>query len=342
MATKTTATGKALESYIQDVLNRAKSGATAAGQAGYPAESALTQSYYAGIPSLYMYGDAAQAEALKRMSDVYGGYGAAGEYAPGQFDMADYTAQNIQKRMSPYEELVAQRMKARAEQAYKEGRGQRETEAIRAGAFGGSGMAIREAMAERDYLDRLKDMDAESLQKAFESGSGLYSKEMADRLAAQQAFEQSRQFGAGLGLDALRGQATAAESQANLAEQQKRMQLANLAAQQQAGAQQEQYALGKQEYPLTLAQKQANVIPSAAGTAATTVDKTSTMQNILGGLSAGAGVLQGLGGLSGIKSMFSSPSIYRDGGLVPHEFYYRYNGGGLADLEPEYYDGYER
>ena len=69
------------------------------------------------------------------------------------------------------------------------------------------------------------------------------------------------------------------------------------------------------------------------------------MQNILGGLSTAAGVVSGLGGLSGLSGAagsfmsgmnpFGGFGVYRDGGLV-------YRGGGLADLEPEYYNMYER
>lgn len=381
MATTTTGYGKDLQSFIQDYLDRATKGAKAAQEAGYPAESPYTRAYYEGIPSLYMYGDADQAEALQRMGDLYGAYGAAGQYNktdfgdigqmyqaagqydPTQYEMADYTAQNIKQRMNPYEELVADRQRARLKKAYDEGRGEREATAARAGAFGGSGAAIQEELARRNYLEQMADMDATSLQNAFESGAGLYGKELADRLAAQQATEASRQFGkqtefSGLeGLmgarqqtaaqeaaakeaqfTGLQGQAGAATSQAQMAEQQKNMQLANLAAMQAAGQQKEERALAQAQYPLGIAGMQANLLaPLSGGTSQVpvTTQKTSTLQNILGGLSAGAGVLQGLGGIKGI---FGGAG----GGVVPYGLNYSYRGGGLADLEPQYYDGYER
>lgn len=403
MATTTTSTGQSIESYIKDALDRAQKGAQAAIEAGYPPESALTKSYYAGIPSLYMYGDPEQMQALQRAGDLYGAYGeaggydktqfgdigqmyqAAGQYDPTQFQMADYTARNIQERMSPYEELVAGRAKRRLEEAYQEGRGQRELEAIRSGAFGGSGSAIREELARRQYMEQLADENARSLQGAFESGAGLYSKEIADRLAAQQATEASRQFGkktelSGIeGLLAARqqdaaqtaaakeaefaglsGQQEAARQQALMAEQRKNMQLTNLAAQQTGGQQQEERALAQSQYPLNIAGMQANVLSPLSGgvsPVSTSAQKTSTTQNILGGLATAGTVIQGLGGIDGIskgisavKGLFGAAggvvpdglSRYAGGGLIPYGIPpYGYRGGGLADLEPEYYF-YER
>lgn len=384
MATKTTTYGKDLEAYIKDMLDRAKKGAAAAQQAGYPAESQFTKAYYSGVPSLYMYGDEAQQEALQRMSDLYGAYGqagqydktsfgdigemyqGAGEYDPTQYQLSDYTAQNIQQRMNPYEELVANRQRARLQKAYDEARGQREAEAARAGAFGGSGAAVQEELARRNYLEQMADMDAQSLQNAFESGAGLYSKEMADRLAQEQATEASRQFAkntkfAGLQglmearqqdaaqvaaakeaeLAGLQGQAASSQEQAAMAEQQKNMQLANLAAMQSAGQQQEERALAQSQYPLGLAALQAQPLSALTGGTAqvpVTTQKTSTTQNILGGITSGIGALSGLADIGkSIGGLFGA-----SGGLVPSGLEYRYNGGGLADFEPEYYDGYER
>lgn len=489
-----TKTGKSVQKYITDVLGTSTEAGKAAIAAGYPDQSSYTQAYLAGVPYLYQYGDAEQAQALSRMGDLYGAYGeaggynktnfadladlygAAGQYAPtsytdieglygaaGQYaptaygdieaqysgigaytpteygdiadqyratlgydpreyDMADYTTQNIQSRMTPYEELVSQRAAARLKKGYDEARGEREAQAARQGAFGGSSAAIQEEVARRNYLEQMEDMNAKNLQAAYESGVGLYGKEMSDRLASGQAEEASRQFGqnaqmAGLeglmstrnaeeqalefqkklqldvmsgkitsrqaeeasrqfanraqfeaasgqttarqaaeasrqfgsqaqfsGLEGqmaarqqtaaqeaaakeaqfagLQGQGTAAQQQASLAEQQKNMQLANLAAMRQAGQQQQNEQLARQEYPLDIAAQQANMVSPLGGSAIQTkANKPSTAQNILGGVTAAAGVAQGLG-------------LFRAGGYV-------YGGGGLADLEPQYYSGYE-
>ncbi len=372
----------AQKEYFKDVLGASGYYGNKLYGEGLPGESKYTQAYYAGVPSLYKYGDKEQSQALRRSGDLYKDYGKAGEYEKtgfgsfekkygkagkydtGEFEEADYTAQNIKERMSPYEKLVADRNRARLKRTYDEARGEREAQAARAGAFGGSGAAIQEELARRNYAEQLKDLDAQSLQAAFESGAGLYSKEIADRLAAQGMEEQSRQFGKqaqfqGIEgamaarqqtaaqiaaakeaeLAGLAGQSDSARLQAALAEQRKNMQITNLAAMQQAGAQKEQYKLAEQEYPLRVAAQQAAIAaqPAAMAQAQMMKDKnsgSSTWGNILGGAATAAGVMQGLGGMG------FSP-FGRAGGLIPRDLR-RYNGGGLADLEPQYYDQYER
>lgn len=253
----TTSIGKSVQQYTEEQLAEARKAQQAALEAGYPQESLLTQAYYAGIPSLYMYGDPEQMQALQRMGDLYGAYGAAGgynktqygdiadlyrraagydktqygdiekkyaaagqyaptsyadieaqaalksKYTPGEFTSSDYTTRNIQERMSPYEELVAKRQKNRLERAYQEGRGQRELEGIRSGTFGGSGQAIRDELARRDYMSQLEDVNAQSLQAAYESAVGLYGREVADRMAAESERERSRQFAQQAGMTGL-------------------------------------------------------------------------------------------------------------------------------------------
>lgn len=366
MAEKTTKTGKTVQQYIRDVLGGSSKAGAAAIAAGYPERSRYTEAYLAGVPYLYQYGDAEQAEALGRMGDLYGAYGragqydmtnfgdieglygAAGQYDPAQFEMADYTTKNIQERMSPYEELVSRRAQERLKRGYDEARGERELQAARAGAFGGSGAAIQEEVARRNYLEQMADMNAQNLQSAYEAGVGLYGKEIADRLAAQQAEEASRQFGKQTEMSgiegimaarqqraaqiaaakeaefaALQGQGTSAQQQAALAEQRKNMQLANLASMQQAGRDQEAYELEKRQYPLYIYGQQSNILSpiQGAGAIQTKQKDPSMLQNILGGIAGGIGIGSGLG-------------LFRQGGVV-------YRGGGLADLEPEYYSQYE-
>lgn len=126
-----------------------------------------------------------------------------GQYDPTQFSRADYTTQNIKERMSPYEELVAKRATDRLQRQFDEAGASRALEAARAGSFGGSGAAVAQEVARRNMQEQMADVNAQSLQSAYESAVGLYGKEYADNMAAQQAEEQSRQFGSQLGLEGI-------------------------------------------------------------------------------------------------------------------------------------------
>lgn len=374
MAEKKTAVGQAVSKYVQGVLDDSTKAGDAAMAAGYPSDSRFTQAYYAGVPYLYQYGDEEAGQALDRMGNLYDAYGAAGsynktgygdiaaqygaagKYDPTQYAQSDYTTQNIKSRMTPYEELVSDRARARLKKSYDEAGGERQAQALRAGAFGGSGAAVQEEVARRNYLEQMADMDAQNLQSAYEAGVGLYGKEMADNLAAQQATEASRQFAkqtefSGIeGLmgtrnaeaaqeaaakeaqfTALQGQGTAAQEQAALAQQKKNMQAQNLQAMQQAGAQQEQTILDRNEYDLGIASQQANILGAIQGSTtpvASTKNKSSPWQTALGVASGVAGIADAIFRDGGIVQL-----RYADGGPV-------YTGGGVADIDPtRYYIG---
>lgn len=364
-----TKTGKDTAKYVEDVLGQSWKAGKAAIKAGYPNLSTYTKNYLSQLPGLKKYGDPAQKEALNRTRGLYDAYGAAGQYnktnfkdlenrydKAGTYDAADftnadYTTANIQNRMTPYEQLVSEQARKRLKKGYDEARGEREAQAVRAGAFGGSGAAIQEEVARRNYMEQAAQMDAQNLQNAYDAAVNLYGKEIADNLNAEQLEEASRQFGkqtqlAGIEgamaarqqtaaqeaaakeaqFAGLQGQMESARQQALMAEQRKNMQLTNLAALQQGGALQENYNLQRRMYPLGISQTQAGILGGMAGGAQqllTKPDQPSMWQNVIGGLGAAAGIAQGIG------------DWFRDGGLV-------YRGGGLADLEPEYYDQYER
>lgn len=366
-----TKTGQSTAKFISDTLAGTQKAGKQAIAAGYPELSTYTKQYLAGLPGLQKYGTPEQKQALyrtgqlykkygdagryqkTRFGDIEQQYGQAGQYDPTEYSRSDYTTPNIQERMTPYEELVSQRAAARLKKGYDEARGEREAQAIRAGAFGGSGAAIQEEVARRNYLEQMADMNAQNLQSAYESAVNLYGKERADTMSAEQLEEASRQFGkqtqlAGLEgvmaarqqtagqraaakeaeLAGLQGQQEAARQQALLAEQRKNMRIADLAALQQGGQYQQDYNLQQRMYPLDVYAKEASIMGGMAGgyqpSILTRESQPSTFQNVMGGIGAGVGLLQGVAGL-----------FKRDGGLI-------YRGGGLADLEPEYYDRYER
>jgi len=421
-----TSWGRNLEAAGQEILRNQYLAAQGMLEAGPVKPSKQTKAYMEGLGNLGYYGDKEQKQALGRSGDLYGDYrragkydktsfkdlerkygkaGAydameleglrrdyreAGQYDPSEFSRSDYRTQNIQERMSPYEQLVADRQRARLKRTYDEARGERELQAARAGAFGGSGAAIQEELARRNYAEQLADLDAQSLQSGYEAAVQLYGKEVADRMAAETAEEQSRQFGKGAEFQGLEGilaarqaeeqsrqfgknaefqglegalaarQQTAAQvaaakeaelaglrgmqastaQQAALAEQRKNMQIANLNAMQASGATQEGYNKAARDYAMDVAQRQADVMATVQGAPVNTTrtQGPSTGQQAMGYLSTA------IGGLNALSDAYKTASglfggggggIYRRGGRV-------YSGGGLAELQPQYYSRYER
>lgn len=375
---KSTKVGEALARGTRSVLSSSEKAAKAALDKGYPKEGKMTKKYYSGVKNLDKYGDAETQQSLNRTGRLYEKYGAAGDYDktgfgdigrmyrqagdydPSQFTVADYTTKNIKERMSPYEKLVAEQAQKRLKKSYDEGRGEREAQAARAGAFGGSGAAVQEEVARRNYLEQNAQQNVNSLQSAYEAAVNLYGKEVADNLNSEQLTEASRQFGKQTELSgiqgimaarqqtagqvaaakeaefaALQGQGASAAQQAAIADQRKRMEAANLGALQSAGSQQQQNQLAQNQYGLDVAQKQANILAGAQG-------GTSTLQSYKP--EEAKWWQQALGVGAGLASAASN--FLREGGIVSSHGYanggYVYRGGGLADLEPQYYDSYER
>lgn len=371
-----TKAGKGTAAVIKEAANISSKGGKAAVQAGYPGLSTYTKNWLSQLPQLGRYGDNRQQQALQRTASLYGRYGdagryqktafgdienkygAAGQYDPAEFSRSDYTTKNIQERMSPYEELVAEQASRRLKKGYDEARAEREAQAVRAGAFGGSGAAIQEEAARRNYLEQKAMQDAQSLQGAYESAVNLYGREVADTMSAEQMEEASRQFGKQTELSGLegmmaarqqtaaqraaakeaefaglQGQMESARQQALMAEQRKNMQITNLAALQQGGQYQQDYNLARRMYPMAIAQAMTSPFGSMGNQVMTKPDQPSMGQNIMAGIGAGAGLLEAGGGFKGIGNLFGVGRAA--GGLI-------YRGGGLADLEPEYYDKYER
>jgi len=111
--------------------------------------------------------------------------------------------------------------KSRAVEDFDRARGARNTQAVRAGAFGGSRQAVQEGLAEEALSSQLQGIDATGRQAAFDSAAQQFGADRAAQFAAQQAqagelgrvqtgTEASRQFGASQGLAALQAGGTEA------------------------------------------------------------------------------------------------------------------------------------
>lgn len=177
-----------------------------------------------------------------------------------QFDPTQrFTGGNVQEYMSPYMQAVVDEQSRRAMQQFNEQRGSRNTQAVRAGAFGGSRQAVQESLAERDLLDRLGGIQATGSQQAFQQAAQMFGQDRSAEFARQQAqaSELGRTQGIGTQEAARVQQARAAELaraqgidvseagrvQAAQAADQARMQAAQ-AAENRAAQQQQLAALG--------------------------------------------------------------------------------------------------
>jgi hypothetical protein len=116
--------------------------------------------------------------------------------------------------MSPYMQNVVDIGKREAARQDEIAGTRRAAEAVGAGAFGGSRQAIMEAEANRNLMQQMGDIQARGSQAAYEQAASQFQTDQARRLQAamanqaknleaQQLSEQSRQFGADLGLRGL-------------------------------------------------------------------------------------------------------------------------------------------
>lgn len=113
------------------------------------------------------------------------------QYDP--YTMGRFTGDTAQQYMDPYMQNVVNAQLREAQRQADVATTTRAGAATRAGAFGGSRQAIMDAEADRTLAMQKGDIQAAGLQKAFESGRGQFNVEDALR-------EQSRQFGANIGL----------------------------------------------------------------------------------------------------------------------------------------------
>jgi hypothetical protein len=191
----------------------------------YDAASGYDKEDFAGVGNKYLKAGEYDKTAY---DDIEGKFNKAGKYTTADFTTGDRTAEDIQKYMSPYEKLVADRQRERMKQEHEQGRGERQAQAARSGAFGGSAAAVQEHLARKEYEDKLADWNAKSLQSAFESGSGLQDKYLADIYREQAGEEASKQFGKQTELSGVQGSFAAREAAAKETAAAKQAELAGL------------------------------------------------------------------------------------------------------------------
>lgn len=123
-----------------------------------------------------------------------------------------FTGESVGQYMSPYMQQVLDVQKDQARRQFEEQGAGRAAQAVQAGAFGGSRQAVQEAIAERDLLDRMADIQATGQQGAFESAQQAFQADRGAQFAREQAQAAELARAQGIGVDeAARVQAAQAQ-----------------------------------------------------------------------------------------------------------------------------------
>jgi len=216
----------------------------------------------------------------------------------------------LQPYMSPYMQGVVEQQKQQAIQDYRRQIPGMGAAAARVGGRGGTREALLQSEAQRNLNEQLQNIQATGLQNAYQQATQQAMQEAATRaqygLSGQQLREQSRQFGAGLGMQGLQQQLAAAGQLGQLGQQQYQQQSGILGAQMGAGAQQQalkqrmldvnyQKFIDEMQYPYKQLEFMSNLIrgiPSTDRTGSIYTQPPSTLGML-------TGVTGGLGGLFG-------------------------------------------
>jgi len=122
-------------------------------------------------------------------------YGALGTtYDP--YRMGEFTSGRAAQYMNPFVEMAMEPQLREAQRSSEMQRMADQAQAVRSGAFGGGRQAIVEAERQRNLGTQMGDIRARGYMSAFDQAQQNFARE-------QQMREQSRQYGAGLGLQGL-------------------------------------------------------------------------------------------------------------------------------------------
>ena len=218
-----------------NILNTAQEQSKAA-VAGF---SPLQQQALSGMANMRVPG---QTEAASQMTANLAGRAlGAGQYDAGTFGTDSFTGKGTAANyMSPYMQSVVDIQTREAQRQADIAGTQRGAQAAGAGAFGGSRQAIMDAEAAKNLAQQKGDIQAQGSQAAYQQAQAQFNAEQQRTQQAQQMAEQSKQYGAGLGMQGIQQAGSMAAQLGGLGQQQYGQQMGLLGAQAQAGGQQQQ------------------------------------------------------------------------------------------------------
>jgi hypothetical protein len=190
--------------------------------------SALQSQAFQGLAGLTM---PAGIGAAEQRSAQLGQQMGAMNYAPTTFSADQFTPEAAQQYMNPYLQASLDPQIAEARRQAEIQRVQQAGRMTQAGSFGGSRQAIMESELARNLGQNLSNITGQGYNQAYQQAASQFQADQQRKAAAQAASEQSKQFGAGYGLQGLQGALGAAQQQAGLAGMGQQYGLGNLQAQ---------------------------------------------------------------------------------------------------------------
>lgn len=247
-------------------------------------------------------------------------------YQAGRFSGGQFGNRQAAQYMSPYIEQAMQPQLREAQRSSDILGQQQRAQAVGAGAFGGSRQAIIEAERERNLGQQQGDIRARGYQTAYEQAANQYNQDMARRMQAQQLGEQSRQYGAGLGLQGLQTALQGAGQLGQLGQTEYGQRMGITGLQSQLGTQQQQQAqrpldmayqdfINQQNYPykqLGFMSDMVRGLPLGQQTTSQVYQGAGSTMGQLAGLGMGAYGLSRMLGDSGSKSSYADGGITSD------------------------------
>jgi len=232
-------------------------------------------------------------------------------YDPSTTTTGTFDAAAAQRYMDPYLQQVLRTQSNEAAHMFNTGQAQRDAGAVRAGAFGGSRSAIADETARSEMQRNLMATQAGLLSQGYAQAGNLFNADQSRALQAQQATEQSRQFGANLGLQGAGLATQAAGSLANVSNMGRAADVQAATMLQQQGAQQQQleqqgldtaYAdfVNQRDYPKQQLNFYSGILRGVPVTAQSEVlqyqQQPNQLSQMLGLGIGGLGLAKGLGG----------------------------------------------
>jgi len=215
---------------------------------GYTPFNQDPSKYFAGFSPMQeqAFSGAANLRAAPQLAGATGIAAEAGlrgldaRYNNGQFGANTFDQGAAQQYMNPYMQSVVDMQQQDAQRQADIATTGRNAQAVGAGAFGGSRQAIMDAEAARNLASQKGSIQATGLQNAYGQAQQQFNTDQARQQQAQQMSEQSRQYGAGLGMQGLQTALQGAGALGQLGQTQYGQQVGNINLQNQMGAQQQQ------------------------------------------------------------------------------------------------------